>query len=301
MERSLKLPFSHAYHRYSEDSEVRKAWGVKLISLVESEAEHSHLFGRVSMRLAELHLDGDALRHVQPMSLESEHQARQQAVEVKDEMFEEWAKDAHICEKACADHIEDHLLTWSYLLNEIHVLYRTALMETTCVCNTLSYLRVPVEADKESLNDFALTSAPSQTSELTTSSFDTLKKMKLDSLLAKISGTQWCHNIVLPEREEKGNSNSSPSVHGVSYLDLSIVVVEWKKEGSTIQQAMNQHSVNHVTAAWFLKACGITEFPVFSITSDGSVLTLDYAFVCDTKETTSTQPPKLERPVLICD
>ena len=294
MEHSLKLPFSRAYHHYSEDSEARKAWEAKLISLVESEAEHSHLFGRVSMRLAKLHLNGDALRHAQPMSPESEHQARQQAVEAKDEMFKEWAKDAHTREKACADHIEDHLLTWSYLLDEIHVLYRAALMETTCVCDALGYLQVPVEADKESLNGFALTSASSQTSEPTTSSFDTLKKTKLDPLLAKIDGTQWRHDIVLPEREEKGNSDSSPSVHGVSYLDLPAVVVEWKKEGGTIQQAMNQHSVNHVTAAWFLEACGITEFPVFGITSDGPVLTLDYTFVHDTKETTSTQPPELE-------
>ena len=64
----------------------------------------------------------------------------------------------------------------------------------------------------------------------------------------------------------------------MSYLDLPVLISEWKREGGNIHQAANQHYVSHTSGARFLKACGIVDFPVFGLTSNGPLLTLDYAY-----------------------
>ena len=117
--------------------------------------------------------------------------------------------------------------------------------------------------------------------------------------LALAMGPRWHPDIKIVTQYK--HARNPPLPDGMSLLHLPVLIAEWKKEGSNIAQALNQESMNLVAAARFLEACGITDFPVFGLISDGPVLNLDYAYSGDEIKIPGFAEPSAERPVLVCD
>lgn len=287
--------------------------------------------------------------------------------------------------------VNERVQAWTRLLDDIHIIYRAALLGSTTICDAFGYLRVPVPVQLEVLQRFALaglasgrstpantpsgptradipsdptpgcassSSTPSTSSTLTSediissstsaeessrsgtragessgaaatgksggrtakvnapNSISTnskgqpavakpppkSKKSEPDGLLTATQASFYLPRVdvvELPPRDgEPQEERNPPLPQGLNYLHLPVLISEWKREGGNILQAANQHYVNHTSGARFLEACGIVDFPVFGLTSNGPLLTLDYAYT-GAHIQSKAFGERMERPVLI--
>lgn len=66
-----------------------------------------------------------------------------------------------------------------------------------------------------------------------------------------------------------------------TYLDLPLILVEYKGPATNHVQSQNQRRLHCTSAARFMEAIGITEFPIFSVVSDGPLAVLATTWVKD--------------------
>lgn len=79
-------------------------------------------------------------------------------------------------------------------------------------------------------------------------------------------------------------SHATGDVSNTEYLDLPLIIVEYKRPSDTHTddiQGQNQRRIYCVSAARFLEAIGIDEFPIFSVLSDGPLTVLAVTWAKD--------------------
>ncbi|OSX63955.1 hypothetical protein POSPLADRAFT_1168117 [Postia placenta MAD-698-R-SB12] len=86
------------------------------------------------------------------------------------------------------------------------------------------------------------------------------------------------------EDTPRTTSHATGDVSNTEYLDLPLIIVEYKRPSDTHTdhiQGQNQRRIYCVSAARFLEAIGIDEFPIFSVLSDGPLTVLAVTWAKD--------------------
>ncbi|KAF9802488.1 hypothetical protein IEO21_09891 [Rhodonia placenta] len=83
------------------------------------------------------------------------------------------------------------------------------------------------------------------------------------------------------EDTPRTTSHATGDVSNTEYLDLPLIVVEYKRPSDTHTDHINQRRIYCVSAARFLEAIGIDEFPIFSVLSDGPLTVLAVTWAKD--------------------
>lgn len=272
---------------------------------------------------------------VEPERLEAVGKNMQQAIQAKSEVIE---SEALAAEQACVADVQHRMGSWRKQLDELHVFRRASAMSSTAVVDAMAYLRVPVSIPKAQLQDFALANTSYSASEVTESrsatdeaasemqpstsdsaktpqqrkggssarpptrsSQKTSVKQEKSVISSDFPSSSWVPDINIDglDDDKERNPMLAEDQH---YLHLPILVQEWKKPDGDIRQATNQQLLDLVSSVRFLEACGIVNFPVFGLVSDGPFLDLDVAFTDSERHRPTEQyAGPGERPVLICN
>lgn len=83
----------------------------------------------------------------------------------------------------------------------------------------------------------------------------------------------------LPQKTARSGRRDKPEE--TSYLELPLILVEYKRPTTSCEQGQNQRRLYCTSAARFLEAIGIVEFPIFSVLSDGPYTVLATTWVKD--------------------
>ncbi|EED77609.1 predicted protein [Postia placenta Mad-698-R] len=118
------------------------------------------------------------------------------------------------------------------------------------------------------------TSTPYRTSQET--SQVSSEKSDRAGLEEQMSKLQMKH---LPQKTARSGRRDKPEE--TSYLELPLILVEYKRPTTSYEQGQNQRRLYCTSAARFLEAIGIVEFPIFSVLSDGPYTVLATTWVKD--------------------
>lgn len=207
--------------------------------------------------------------------------------------------DSRILEMTCAQAMFFRVLEWTRNLGDYHLLHRAALIRERAICDAFASLRVPVPGVSSGLlQDFALIGtspgpAPKQASDAKrTGQAHSDAASREDLIFTRTQETHYCPDVSANKGKET-SAKSKPFAGDV--LQLPVLIAEWKKEGGDAEQVTNQHYIDLVASVRFLQVCGITDFPVFGLRSNGPILYLDYAYA------TPPSDKGADSVIIICD
>ncbi|EKM61422.1 uncharacterized protein PHACADRAFT_248016 [Phanerochaete carnosa HHB-10118-sp] len=196
--------------------------------------------------------------------------------------------DTVLHELTSAQAMLSRVFQWTRDLNDYHILRRATLIRERAICDAIASFRVPVLGVSSGLlQDFAL---------IGTSSGPAMKRASdatsgEDAFFVKTQATHYRPPDIMPSKhptrlrqkaDDSANKDketfAKPKSVTADLLQLPVLIAEWKKEGGDAEQVANQHYIDLVASVKFLQVCGITDFPVFGLRSDGPILLLDYAY-----------------------
>ncbi|PCH39373.1 hypothetical protein WOLCODRAFT_85527 [Wolfiporia cocos MD-104 SS10] len=187
------------------------------------------------------------------------------------------------------------------------VLDRAAISPLTGICDTLGSVLIPLPVDEEKLASYCFVApigppTATRSSMLPTYALPTTPEETTGRSNNRRSG-QGSSRSAPPQPTSSSRHNvSSPGASDVfrydffragrtrgltlhepsgprSWLELPLLVVEYKKKDTNHIKAQNQHRLYSTAAARFLESVGITRQPVFGIVSDGPVAMLTTTWV----------------------